>query len=169
MEPETAEAVGERQDQELEGHKGNYFAIDRWKPQNPILRPLWGIVGIRGGRMSRISDAKRRRIRESREPRRVMERVLCRKLLRIEEVHHINGDKRDNRAENLAVVRHAEHVHIHKAIFEERKQRLGLEAGEPNPGIPDGTALRAEDGGRPSGPLLQVPHRSAGGTTGESC
>lgn len=43
------------------------------------------------------------------EHRLVMEGILGRYLLDNEDVNHINGDKSDNRPENLAVVRHYAH------------------------------------------------------------
>ena len=49
--------------------------------------------------------------------RKIMEDHLGRKLRRDEHVHHINGDKRDNRLENLVVLSPKEHMRIHKQIY----------------------------------------------------
>jgi hypothetical protein len=44
------------------------------------------------------------------EHRIVMEEWLCRKLSCSEDVHHVNGDKKDNRIENLIVCTRREHI-----------------------------------------------------------
>lgn len=51
------------------------------------------------------------------EHRKVMEEYLGRKLAFNEHVHHINGDTRDNRIENLVVLSPQEHMIIHKQKY----------------------------------------------------
>ena len=53
------------------------------------------------------------RIRRIDEHRWVMEQKIGRRLGRLEFVHHINGDKRNNRIENLKIVTPKEHAIEH--------------------------------------------------------
>lgn len=55
------------------------------------------------------------------EHRYVMERHLGRKLLHDEQIHHINGDRFDNRVENLMVVNQEEHDRFHKWKYSKTK------------------------------------------------
>lgn len=45
----------------------------------------------------------------------VMEKELGRKLSPDEHIHHINGDKTDNRIENLMIVTSSQHTKMHEA------------------------------------------------------
>lgn len=50
------------------------------------------------------------------EHRYIMQQHLCRTLEDFEQVHHINGDKRDNRIENLVVITASKHSQLHNPI-----------------------------------------------------
>lgn len=55
------------------------------------------------------------------EHRYIMERYLGRKLQTQEYVHHINGNKKDNRLENLTVMSAQEHNDLHNTIYPKTK------------------------------------------------
>jgi len=65
------------------------------------------------------------------EHRHIMQEHLGRKLSRDECVHHINGDPRDNRIENLEVVSRSDHSKSHVTSKQmKRIKRLGKRKGE---------------------------------------
>lgn len=62
--------------------------------------------------------------KQIREHRAIIEDTLGRKLKTNEHVHHINGDKRDNRLENLCVIIGLEHHRLHAELYRKEHGRI---------------------------------------------
>lgn len=63
--------------------------------------------------------------------REVMENYIGRRLEALEHVHHINGDRRDNRLKNLEVIAAEEHARLHH-VDPEWVDFICLECGLPS-------------------------------------
>jgi len=61
------------------------------------------------------------------EQRHVMERALGRYLEPGEVVHHINGDKQDNRLENLELMTQSDHMKLHHINYKPKQIMLTCE------------------------------------------
>lgn len=62
-----------------------------------------------------IQNEKETKGKKEREHRKIMEEFLGRKLKRKEHIHHINGNKLDNRIKNLMILNPSEHQLLHIA------------------------------------------------------
>lgn len=74
----------------------------------------------RNPKLALEADAAKRGSYQGKKHRREMERILGRRLLPHEDVHHINGIHDDNRPENLVAMDHSEHLRLHWQQAKER-------------------------------------------------
>ena len=70
--------------------------------------------------------------KHKREHRWVMEQFLGRPLKRDEQVHHLNGNRLDNRIENLIVMSNRDHHLLHQQLIRERKKTNVSSLEKPN-------------------------------------
>lgn len=95
------------------GHKAPHLT-DLNRRRNPLGR-------LTGGKTKAVASQTYRKIAEE---------MIGRKLTKDEVVHHINGDRSDNRPENMAVLPRTEHNRLHMHLAVRKLERLENEGGD---------------------------------------
>lgn len=116
---------------------GQFFEITTWPPESqktcsPRCRNTYNSrqsIEKRAAKMRYTGNKDTYVKRGGRHEHRVVaeEEILGRKLKDNEIVHHKNGDKKDNRPENLEVMTQSEHIHEHIDLFETKYEGCKVE------------------------------------------
>lgn len=123
---QVATQAGRYCSKECEGRSRWQRPLDRMHNGKPALLSRDGYVKIWEPMHARYAKASGWVM----EHRVVMEQILGRSLAAGEHIHHINGDKTDNRPENLAIMSPGEHSSLtgYERAAKERAHREAVEA-----------------------------------------
>lgn len=123
------------------GNKNAQGTVRAKGKDSPLYKGGW--IGRNGYRYKNIYENGKRKTML--EHRLIMEKYLGRKLLTSEHIDHINGDKLDNRIENLRVTDIKGNCHYYWGITEEDEQIVikRLSEGKPYRKCIEGTNIKS--------------------------